>query len=98
MGTRTADLAAIEAFGRALTRRQREVLRLMATAEDSEDGLLVFERGSGYVGFEPIAARTFYALLRACAIRRIDGEPGRFEVYAINETGRGLATSPAPRG
>lgn len=91
--TQAAAFAVIENFGRALTKRQREVLRLMATAEDSEDGLLVYERGRGYVGDEPISGRTFYALLRACAIRHIDGEPGGFEIYAINETGRALAAS-----
>ena len=58
---------------------------------DDEDGELVYERGSGYIGLEPVAARTVFALLRLCAISVEDGsEPGRFERYTINETGRKL--------
>jgi Fe2+ or Zn2+ uptake regulation protein len=86
-------LLLIEAAGRRLTARQLAVLRLMAAAEDREDfegAELVYERGVAYLCDERIAARTVFALLRACAIRGVGSEPGGLERYAINETGRAL--------
>lgn len=76
-----------------LTKRQREVLTQMRDRRDEEDGELVYERGRGYIGLEPVASRTVYALLRLCAIHL---EPpmndiGRgVERYTINDTGRAL--------
>lgn len=76
-----------------LTRRQREILRIMAADSDGDDGELVYERGEGWLGLERVAPRTVFALLRACAIT-LDGEgiggDGRLERYRINETGRQL--------
>jgi len=70
-----------------LTKRQLEVLRIMR----DEDEELVYERGIGYVGYSPVAARTVFALLRAMALHAEHGsEPGSFERYTINETGRNL--------
>lgn len=97
------SLALIEEYRSALTCRQREILRLMAErheAEDFDDAELVFERGRGYVGAEPVAPSTLIALLRACVLRRITGEPGGYEAYAINGDGlrlvRGWAAETSP--
>lgn len=70
-----------------MTRRQLEVLRIMRDEEED----LVYERGLGYVGEERISGRTLFALLRKVAISaEIDSEPGGFERYTINETGRDI--------
>jgi len=71
-----------------LTRRQYQVLALMAANRDDEDGELVYERGVGYVGLERVGGRTLFALLRMAAISLAeDSEVGGFERYHINETG-----------
>ena len=89
-----AALALIRARGAALTRRQLGVLALMARAEaldpGSDDAELVYERGRGYVGLEPVGGRTLFALLRACAVSLSDGQVGGLERYRLNETGRAL--------
>ena len=82
-----------------LTKRQREVLEIMDKLVDDEAGELVYERGRGYIGLEPVAGRTVFALLRLCAIGLEDGsEVGRFERYTINETGRKLLAGDASDG
>ena len=88
-------LAMIEAFGRALTKRQREVLRLMRDRECACPGCdgaeLVYDRGRGFLDDAPVSGRTVFALLRACAISRDDVVGvGDVERYRINETGRNL--------
>lgn len=76
-----------------LTRRQREVLQVMAADPDGDDGELVYERGEAWLGLDRVAPRTVFALLRACAIS-LEGDSmggdGRLERYRINETGRRL--------
>lgn len=91
-------LAAIADAGRALSRRQLEALRLMVHAEqrDFEDSEMVYECGECWVGLEKFSPRTFFALVRACAISRVDGEPGGYELWKINETGRRLAAASEP--
>jgi hypothetical protein len=73
-----------------LTKRQLEALRRMRI----DDEELVYERGRCYVGSEKFSARTFFALLRACAIRHdpysAKQGSGGMERYTINETGRNL--------
>ncbi len=77
-----------------LTRRQRDLLEVMAADPDGDDGELVYERGAGgWLGLERVAPRTVFALLRACAISLGGGGmggDGRLERYRINETGRQL--------
>ena len=73
-----------------LTKRQREILAQMAAHSDDDDGELVYERGRGFLGNDPVAARTVFALLRLCAISLEGGEVGGFERYRINETGQAL--------
>ncbi len=76
-----------------LTRRQAEVLRIMAADPDGDDGELVYERGEGWIGLDRVAPRTVFALLRACAISLDGGGTGGdgcLERYRINETGRPL--------
>ena len=94
-----ADLALIRAFGRALTRRQHEVLRTMAERQAADPGddeaELVRECCDAWLGDERVASRTVDALLRACAIS--DTGTGGIERYRINETGREiLAQAAAP--
>lgn len=74
-----------------LTKRQREILIQMRDHRDDDEGELVYERGVGYLGEEPVAARTVFALTRACAIS-LDShcEIGGLERYTINETGIAL--------
>jgi hypothetical protein len=70
-----------------LTKRQLEVLTIMRDEEEE----LVYERGTGYVGDSSVSGRTLFALLRCCAISaEVGSEPGGFERYTINETGRNL--------
>lgn len=55
----------IAAYGRALTPRQREVLAIMAEADDADDaGELVYERGRAFLDLTPVAARTVNVRLR----------------------------------
>ena len=64
---------------------------------DAEDAELVYERGRGFLGDEPVAPRTVFGLIRAMAVSLQTGsEVGRFERYRINETGRALWKGPAP--
>ena len=76
-----------------LTKRQLEALRLMR--DEGEE--LVYERGECFVGNERFGRRTFFALLRHMAIRHVEGEPGGFERYDLNETGQALLATEAPR-
>ncbi len=74
-----------------LIRRQLEILEIMAYHEDDDKGELVYERGRGYLGDAPVAARTVFALLRLCAISlQTNSVVGGFERYRINETGRAI--------
>ena len=70
-----------------LTPRQREILTLMADHKDTDDGELVYEAGTAYVGLECTNGKLVLGLLRLCAIHLDEGEPGGFERYSINETG-----------
>lgn len=75
-----------------LTKRQIEALRIMRDAEEE----LAYERGECWIGSHKFGHRTFFALLRACAISHdpTSGDPGcgDLEIYTINETGRNLIT------
>jgi len=77
-------------FGHALSRRQRDVLQAMAKHKGTDAGELVYERGIGYLDLDRVSGRTVFALLRACAISCVSGEPGGFEVFVINETGEAI--------
>ncbi len=67
-----------------LTRRQIQILRMMR----DEDEELVYSKGEAYVGYEHIAPRTVFALIRAMAISMDQfSELGKCERYTINETG-----------
>ena len=69
----------------SLTKRQLEVLRIMRDRDEE----LVYEQGEGWVDDEKIAPRTFFALLRSCAISCVEiGQVGRLERYRLNSTGR----------
>lgn len=72
-----------------ITKRQLEILRIMRDKADDEDGELVYDRGTGYIGNEPVAARTVFALLRLRAISACQCGSG-IERYCINETGKRL--------
>jgi len=89
-------MAQIRAYGDALTPRQLEVLAIMAAHPDDDEGELVYERGAAYLGDTRIAARTVFALLRACVIRE-DGPNAGIERYRINETGRALLAARVKR-
>ena len=69
-----------------LTKRQIEILEIMYNNENTDDGEIVYEKGTGYLGLERIAPRTIFALLRLCCIS-LDQYPGNIERYHINETG-----------
>jgi hypothetical protein len=83
----------LRAGGRSLlvpTKRQLEILRIMRDAGDSADGELVYERGRGFLGTDPVAARTVLALLRLCAISADQFNKGDLERFHINDTGKEL--------
>ena len=84
--------------GVILTKRQREILEIMAAHPDDEEGELVYERGFAYLGTQSVAPRTINTLLRLCVIGLSGGEVGRFERYRINETGRQLLGLVVRRG
>lgn len=65
-----------------LTPRQRLALEDMSAGEE-----LVYDRGECFVGEEKYAPRTFFALLRMCAISQ--DSVGEI-YYHINETGKQL--------
>lgn len=92
-------LAAIKRAGENLTKRQREILAIMAAHPHDDEGELVYERGVAYLGEEPVAARTVFALLRACAISLEDtSQVGGLERYRLNETGRALSKTGTAEG
>jgi len=70
-----------------LTKREREVLTIMADHRDDEAGEIVYERGTAYLGDTRIAARTVFALIRLYAISANNPDPRMVEYYRINETG-----------
>jgi len=86
------DLEIIRLCGRLLSKRQLEVLRIMAAHPDDDEGELVYERGCAFLGDERVAPRTVTALLRACAISDT-AWGGGIERYRINETGRALVAA-----
>ena len=84
-------LEEIHKRGRQLTKRQLEVLRIMSDNEhDPHEGIIVYERGDAYIGDTRIAARTVFALLRACAISELYDGGIHVEHYRINETGKNI--------
>jgi len=92
--TKKKDLQEIEHNQSMLTKRQSEILIEMRDAEDREDWAeaeIIYERGMAFLGDTRIAARTVFALIRACAISASsDSVPGSVEHYTINGTGRDL--------
>jgi hypothetical protein len=80
-----------------LTARQRQILQLMLDHRDEDEGELVYERGCGYLGDDPVAARTVMTLVRLCAISLAqDSRVGGFERYTINGTGEQLLRGETP--
>ena len=79
-----------------LTKRQLEALRLMRDSDEE----MAYERGECCVGLERFGKRTFFALLRSCAISHdtTSGDPGGgdTEIYTINSTGRELLKGVIP--
>lgn len=90
--TKVDALTLIRRLGASLTRRQLEVLQIMADNEhDDYEGTIIYERGVAYIGGTRIARRTVFALLRACAISPIfDYVDKSVEYYSINETGENI--------
>ena len=71
-----------------MTKRQREILSIMAAHRHDDKGELVYERGLAYLGNDRVASRTVFAFLRMMAISLEDGEVGvGLERYRINDTG-----------
>jgi len=72
-----------------LTKRQREILTILADHPDDDEGEIAYERGMAYLGDTRIAARTVFALIGLCAISLRSGNRsvGQCERYSINETG-----------
>lgn len=78
----------IEQAVRGLSTRQRQILCVMAEKRGTEDGELVYEKGTGYLDLDRVSGQTVMALLRVCALRLEDGSKvGGFERYTINGTG-----------
>jgi len=86
----TDPLTIIKILGASLTHRQLEVLKIMAdNEEDDYEGTIAYECGTAYIGDTRIAARTVFALIRACAISETFSCGGKLvEHYSINETGK----------
>lgn len=78
-----------------LTKGQKEILQKMKEFKDTDDGELVYEKGSCYLGCDRVDSRIFFGLLRRCAISAESGsEIGRgLERYYINSTGIDLLTT-----
>ena len=74
-----------------LTERQREVLTIMRDHREDDEGELLYERGTAYLGHRSISTATVFALLRLCAISMNQySRVGGLERYTINETGLNL--------
>ena len=78
-----------------LSPRARELLLAMRDDPESE-GELVMERGEAYVGTTRTNAKLVMSLIRASAIKRIDGEAGGFEVFTLSGVGRSFLSEIAP--
>lgn len=79
-----------------MTPRQREVLVRM---RDSEDGELVYSKGQCWIGYERVAPRTLFALLRMIAVSMDKcSKVGECERYHINEIGRELIDAETTEG
>lgn len=91
-------LAEIKEWGKHLTKRQLEVLQIMADNEhDDYEGAIIYDCACRrrrcrkvYIGDTCIAVRTIFALLRACAISKSQWESHDIEYYYINETGKNI--------
>lgn len=86
------SLALIRHYGKYLTYRQLEVLQIMAdNAHDDYNGTIIYEGGVAYIGDVRIAARTVFALIRACVISGIFDYVGQtVDHYRISETGKNI--------
>ena len=80
-----------------VTRRMVELLRIMRDRTDAKagdgDAELVYdyarEKKLAYLGLEPVAPRTVFGMLRACAITsNSDNKAEGPQYYRITETGR----------
>lgn len=94
-------LARVERSRARLTKRQKDLLRMMWEAEqrdDQDDAELVFERNAGYVGESRLTPPTFWTLLEAMTIYRVEGEAGGFERYRLTAEGREVARGHEGRG
>jgi len=69
-----------------MTKRQREILDIMAEHQDDEDGEIVQDGLLAYIGAIRISARSIWALIRLAAISE-DEFRGGCRRYRINETG-----------
>ncbi len=75
-----------------LTKRQREILTLMADRPDDDDGELVLEGREAWLGLERTSPAMVWSLVRLMAVSNEDGD-GRLDGltrWRINETGRRL--------
>lgn len=74
-----------------LSKKQREVLKIMLDNQDTDDGELVYEKGQCYLGCDRVDSRVLFGLIRLCAVSLGQySTVGEFERYTINETGKEL--------
>ena len=86
----SSGLELIHFYQRTLTKRQLEVLRIMAAHQHEEDGEILMEGRSAWIGDEQIAPRTVWALARATVITPED--PGSMATrWHINSDGVRIA-------
>lgn len=69
-----------------LTKRQREVLTIMAEADEE----IVSEGWDAWIGFRRTSVALIYSLLRLCAISESSFSGETYHIYTINSTGREL--------
>lgn len=83
-----------------LTPRQREVLAWLNDHEDDGEGELVQQGRVAHLGsgYNPVAPRTVFALLRAMAIRDMPGMPHAddYHVYVITGIGQAMLRGEIP--
>lgn len=77
-----------------MTKRAREILRLMVEKRDHEDGELVGDKGQWWIGTERTSFKVVKQLLVLCLISLECGEVGRYEVYQANEEAKKFLNNP----
>ena len=77
-----------------MTKRAREILRIMVEKRDHEDGELVGEKGVWWIGLERTSFQIVRQLLTLCLISLECGKVGGYEVYQATSEAKEFLDNP----